>query len=153
MGERTQRALEIFKRKEGNCSQAVLAAFGSDLDVPQAQCFHLAACFGAGMGRLGKTCGALTGGLMVLGLRHGHEMTTDPQRGRDTVYARVQKLMARFEEKLGSTECRALIGCDMTTPEGREEFVARDLHNTLCANAVATVASLLEEPEFIDPVR
>jgi hypothetical protein len=87
---------------------------------------------------------------MVLGLRHAHEMASDPQRGRDTVYARVQKLTSRFEAAHGSTDCRALTGCDMTKPEGREVFAEKGLHQSLCADLVASVASMLDEPEFRD---
>jgi C_GCAxxG_C_C family probable redox protein len=97
------------------------------------------------MGRMGKTCGALTGGFMVLGLRHAKEMMEDPQRGRDSVYARVQSLTERFEAEHGSSECRTLVGCDLLTAEGRTQFADRNLHQTLCAGLVKHVVELLEE--------
>jgi C_GCAxxG_C_C family probable redox protein len=143
MDDVIQRAREIFTKC--NCSQAVLTAYGPSLGVDPSICMSAAACFGAGMGRLGKTCGALTGGLIVLGLRHGKEMQDDPQRGRDTVYARVQKLVSQFEAKHGSSECRALTNCDMTTPEGRSSFSERGLHQGLCTELVVSVVEMLKE--------
>jgi C_GCAxxG_C_C family probable redox protein len=143
MDEITNRARELFTKS--NCSQAVLAVYGPSLGVDESSCLRTASCFGAGMGRLGKTCGALTGGLIVLGLRHGKEMQDDPQAGRDSVYARVQKLVAEFEAKHGSSECRALTGCDMTTVEGRASFAARGLHVGLCTELVVSVVEMLKE--------
>jgi len=143
MSGRIEQARELFQKC--NCSQAVLSAYGPLLGLAQVTCMNVAACFGAGMGRMGKTCGALTGGFMVLGLRHGKEMRDDPQTGRDTVYARVQELAAQFEAAHGSTECRVLVGCDMTTPAGRESFNARGLHQTLCTDLVVSVVKMLEE--------
>jgi C_GCAxxG_C_C family probable redox protein len=142
MTERSERALEVFKRC--NCSQAVLSAFGPDLGLNHTDCLRVAACFGAGMGRMGKSCGALTGGLMVLGLRHAKEMAEDPQAGRDAVYGRVQELTRQFETRHGSSECRVLTGCDMTTAAGRAEFAQRNLHHTLCDQLVKDVVELLE---------
>jgi C_GCAxxG_C_C family probable redox protein len=135
MSERVSEALERFTRC--NCSQAVLAAYGPKLGLSETDCLRVAACFGAGMGRLGKTCGALTGGLMVVGLRHGQEMIDDPQRGRDALYAKVQALTERFEAAHGSSECRALTGCDLTAVEGRTAFAERGLHHSLCDQLVA----------------
>ena len=50
-----------------NCAQAVLAAFAPELGLTQDQACGIAANFGSGM-KMGATCGAVTGGLMVLGL-------------------------------------------------------------------------------------
>ena len=50
-----------------NSCQAVLATFAQDLGLTEEQAFRLGANFGSGM-RCGSACGALTGGLMVLGM-------------------------------------------------------------------------------------
>jgi C_GCAxxG_C_C family probable redox protein len=143
MSERVKEVRDLFTRC--NCSQAVLTTFGPELGLGQTECMKVAACFGAGMGRMGKTCGALTGGFMVLGLRHAHEMMDDPQKGRDSVYGRVQALTQRFVEAHGSSECLTLTGCNLLTAEGRKSFAECDLHKGLCANLVASVVEFLEE--------
>ena len=60
-------ALRDLKEKHYNCAQAVFMAFadkaGLDLDAAD----KIASNFGAGM-KAGSVCGAVTGGLMVLGL-------------------------------------------------------------------------------------
>jgi C_GCAxxG_C_C family probable redox protein len=50
-----------------NCAQSVVLAFAEDAGITDETGYALAANFGAGM-KIGSTCGAMTGGLMVLGL-------------------------------------------------------------------------------------
>lgn len=50
-----------------NCAQSVLLPFAPDAGVTEEQAFRLAANFGSGM-KMAATCGAITGGLMALGL-------------------------------------------------------------------------------------
>ena len=50
-----------------NCSQAVVGAFAPDCGLSQEGACRVAANFGGGM-KMAATCGAVTGGLMVLGL-------------------------------------------------------------------------------------
>ena len=50
-----------------SCSQSVLAAFAPDLGLDTAAALRVSAAFGGGMGRLGGTCGTVTGALMVWG--------------------------------------------------------------------------------------
>ena len=50
-----------------NCAQAVLIPFAEKKSISAAQATAITANFGSGM-RAGLTCGAITGGLMALGL-------------------------------------------------------------------------------------
>jgi C_GCAxxG_C_C family probable redox protein len=50
-----------------NCCQSVLAAFTEECSITLEQAYKLGAQFGSGM-KIGGACGALTGGLMVLGM-------------------------------------------------------------------------------------
>ena len=142
--ERKARALERFNAQAGNCAQSVLAAFGPQLGLDETLCLRVAAGFGAGIARLGFTCGAAAGACMVLGLRHSHQ-TPEPARGRDEVYSRVQDFMDRFRTRFGHLDCAALTGCDLRTPEGRQSFHDRGLLTGLCAHLVAGAAEILEE--------
>ena len=51
-----------------NCSQAIVATYGSALGLEEGIGVKVAAAFGGGMGHRGLTCGAITGALMVIGL-------------------------------------------------------------------------------------
>lgn len=50
-----------------NCAQAVIVPFAGDAGMTDEAAYNVAANFGAGM-KMASVCGAITGGLMVLGL-------------------------------------------------------------------------------------
>ncbi len=69
MSEYLDKAKEI--RADGtrhyNCAQGVLVPFAAKAGLDEETAYRLAANFGSGM-KMGSVCGAVTGGLMVLGL-------------------------------------------------------------------------------------
>jgi len=141
MSDAEKKALALFERF--NCAQSVFAACAAGPELSEQKCLTVAAAFGGGMA-VGETCGALTGALMALGVRHGQEMATDPVQARGPFYDRVTQFTNTFRERHGATSCRELTGCDRT-PEGREQFKARDLHHTLCTKLVASAVELVEQ--------
>ena len=50
-----------------NCAQAVIVPFAKDAGMTDEAAYNVAGNFGAGM-KMASICGAITGGLMVLGL-------------------------------------------------------------------------------------
>ena len=69
-------------------------------------------------------CGAVSGGIMALGLCQGRK---NPDESRDKCYTSVQKFLRIFEDRFGSTNCRELTGCDLGTKKGRREFNKRNM--------------------------
>lgn len=69
MSRYLERAKELREDPEVhyNCAQAVLMAFSDEAGLSREQAFRIAANFGSGM-KSGRVCGAITGGLMALGL-------------------------------------------------------------------------------------
>jgi C_GCAxxG_C_C family probable redox protein len=65
-----EKTIDAF-RKGFNCSQAVLSSFSPDLGLEKETALKIACGFGAGMAKLQETCGAVTGAVMVLGLKYG----------------------------------------------------------------------------------
>ncbi len=137
-----EKALTLFETY--NCAQSVFAACGACGGMSEAACLVVAGPFGGGMGRMGETCGAVTGALMALGVRHGQEMATDPVHARGPLYDRAAAFVAAFRERHGGLTCKALTGCDLQTPEGQAKFKAGDLHHTLCDKLVASAVELVE---------
>jgi C_GCAxxG_C_C family probable redox protein len=103
----------------------------------------VAAAFGGGMARMGLTCGAVTGGMMVLGLRYGDRSIQQPGP-RAAFYAKVQDFSARFTQKHGSTVCRDLVHCDLSTPEGQKTFNDQGMHQGICTELVRSVVEMLD---------
>lgn len=113
--------------------------------------WRLVAGLGAGMGRGGFARGALTGGVLAIGMATGLQRGSarEDVRGlREESYSRVRQFSRRFEERFGSVECRAMTGCDFLTPEGQARFKAMGLMDGVCRPAVAlaveTVAALCD---------
>ncbi len=128
-----------------NCAQSILYAFGPDLGLDAEMALKMATGLGGGMGGSGEVCGAVTGGILVLGLRYGrggHQEKSVAQQA----YKKTLDLMAAFERVHGSCSCRTLLGgCDLRTPEGMQQFSEQDLHHKVCVGCVRTVGKILDE--------
>jgi C_GCAxxG_C_C family probable redox protein len=122
------------------CSQAVLTAFASEFGLSDEMALKIAAPFGGGMARAGKTCGAVTGGLMALGLKYGY---TAPD-GKDAMYRIAQEFMRIFKESHGSLACRDLIGFDITTPENRERAQQSGVFQKICPGLVRDAVEIVQ---------
>jgi C_GCAxxG_C_C family probable redox protein len=142
------RAAQLF-RDGCACSQAILATYGPPLGLPRETAMQVAAGFAGGM-RLGDACGAVTGSLMTLGLRHG-SANCDTAEGRTEVYAHVVEFTKRFRERCGSLVCRELLECDISTPEGMQQARDRNLFMTTCVKLVEDAATILEAMEAERP--
>jgi C_GCAxxG_C_C family probable redox protein len=128
-----------------NCAQAVLHAFCDDLQFDKHTALKMACGFGAGMARKQEVCGAISGGILVIGLKHGRGEGQERTVTEET-YKKVRELMSRFESKHGTGLCRVLLdGCDLNTPEGQQFFKENDLANRICKTSVTTVVEILED--------
>ena len=93
----------VTLKREMNCCQAVVRAFADTIPLDETTLMSLSAGFGAGMGTMEGTCGALVGAIIVAGLRTG---------GNGTV-ALSRKILPRFKELCGgATICRDLKGIE-----------------------------------------
>ena len=138
-----EKAVEYFLDQR-NCSQAVLMAFGPEFGLPLEIAPKIAAPFGAGIGRLGQTCGAVSGSLMVLGLLAGNN-DLPPVEQKELSYTLAREFVAEFQKRRGSTQCRELLGIDISNPEGLERVREEGLTETLCPELVGDAASILLE--------
>jgi len=140
MSIQAERALELFQ-SGFNCSQAVLAAHSSDFNLDPEIALRLASGFGSGIARRQEMCGAVTGALMVSGLRCGRA-TLEDTGAVERAYADAQRIIQGFVELHGTVSCRELLGCDLTTSQGRQKAAAAGLFATKCARFVADAARL-----------
>ena len=136
----------ITKFREGyNCSQSVLYAHCTDLNLDTNTALRLACGFGAGMGRKEEVCGAISGGILVLSLRHGRG-EKDDRSATEATYAKTRELMERFQQRHSTYICRQLLSnCDLTTAEGQRSFKENDYLNRVCIPCVESVMTILEE--------
>ena len=128
-----------------NCAQSIVYAFSDTLEIDKNLALKVACGFGAGMGRRQEVCGAVTGGIMVIGWKYGRG-ENDERKIMDLAYVKVRTLMDRFSEKHGTFICRKLVGeCELTTDEGQKLYKEKDLLHKICAPCVVSVAEILED--------
>jgi C_GCAxxG_C_C family probable redox protein len=125
-----------------NCAEAVLRTFADD--VGAGDTVRLATGFGGGMGRDGSVCGALTGGVMALGLWLGR-LEPEDEAASDRCAVAVQELRRRFVEACGDTDCRALTGVDLRDDAGRSALSDEGITSTVCRRCVREAAGLVAE--------
>ncbi len=130
--------------REGcNCAQAVLASCGQARGISREMAFRVAQGFGGGMCH-GETCGALTGAIMVIGLKHTRLTPADGQE-RQQANQLVRRLVEEFRARNKSIICRNLLACDVSTPQGHDEFLKSGRRETVCAKMVHDAAQIVDE--------
>jgi C_GCAxxG_C_C family probable redox protein len=123
----------------------VLYACAPDLGLEAETALKVATGLGGGMGRRGEVCGAVTGGILALGLKYSRGDQQD-RSATEKTYLKTQELIEQFEQRHGSCLCRTLLGgCDLRTAEGQQRFRDHDLLRKTCVGCVRTVAEILTE--------
>ncbi len=123
------------------CAEAVLMAGARHLGVESPLIPAIATGFCSGLARTSGLCGALSGGVMVLGLAYGRERAGESV---ERSYAATRTLLNIFRAEFGATGCSELLGCDLGTPEGQQVFRAQRLGER-CLRYTATAARLAAE--------
>ena len=137
------RAVTCFKQGF-SCSQAILSTYGETFGLQRDAALRVAGAFGAGMGRTGNTCGAVTGAFMVIGLKYG-KIEAEDEETKEKAYSLVSEFCKRFESLHGSIVCRELLGCDLSTEDGLARARDERLTELRCPEFVGKAAEILDE--------
>lgn len=138
---KTEKALELFSNNF-NCSQAVFTAFAKDFGIDEKLALMLGTSFGGGA-RNGEMCGAVSGALLVLGLKYGHFDAEDNEQ-KSRAYRIAVDFTKRFKEANGSVVCRDLLGYDLTKSEDMDCIREQGLFKTICPEMVKSAVQILE---------
>ncbi|HET9652611.1 MAG TPA: C-GCAxxG-C-C family protein [Usitatibacter sp.] len=106
------------------CAESVLLAVARAQGIESALLPKIATGFCGGMSRTCGPCGALTGGVMAIGLVLGRDDGKEPAQ---RCYEPIQKLVRDFEREFGARDCDELLGCDLGTPRGQVIFRVKGL--------------------------
>ena len=127
-----------------NCAQAVFSTYCEQLGLDETNALKIAGSFGGGMGHIGETCGAVTGAIMLIGLKHG-KVQKDDNEAKEITYNIVQEYTKRFKAMNGSVKCTDLLGHDISTSDGLVAAREANLWNTVCSKLVKDSALIVEE--------
>ena len=112
----------------GNCAQTSFVTLQKQFELDGDLVLKALTAF-PGIALRGETCGAVTGGLMALGLIFGRE-ELDDERGFQTALSSARTFCQRFEKEFGSTMCGDIQESefgrryDLTDPEQIVEWQA-----------------------------
>lgn len=134
-----QRKLLAFESGGLNCAESVLSALCEywDLDAPFAP--KIATAFGGGLAATRGVCGAVTGGLMAIGLKLGREQGGD----RAPAYDVAREFMEWVERDYGSRDCSDLIGMKRGEPGDSRHHA--DASKAVCQPLIMKVCGYLAE--------
>jgi C_GCAxxG_C_C family probable redox protein len=124
------------------CSQAVVQCFLDVFEEDNASLFMAASPFAAGMSMTGNNCGALIGGLMVLGVVFGRRSMDEGMEGIIDGIRPARRLVKHFQSRFGTLNCRDLTQTDLADPVKADAYFAGGGLET-CAAVTGEVAAFV----------
>ena len=141
--KRKEQVATAYFEEGFNCSQAVFTTFATEFGLSEETALKIATQFGGGA-RKGEMCGAVSGALMVLGLKYGHFHRNAPEE-KGNAYKIAEEFMNRFIEKNGTVVCRELLGYDVSKPEDAEKIREKNLFKSVCPEMIRCATRIVEE--------
>jgi C_GCAxxG_C_C family probable redox protein len=126
-----------------NCAQSIFSTYCDEFGLESEKALKISTSFGGGMGHTGETCGAVTGALMVIGLKYGRTDVNDTA-AKERNSAMVQKFASEFRQIHGSLRCTDLLGLDLGTEEGFNKAKESGLTRQVCPKFLSDSVDILE---------
>ena len=126
-----------------NCAQATFLPFALRLGLTKEIAAKLSQPFGGGMSQAGQACGAVSGGLLAIGLAQGTSMNDSRQKA---VCEEVSKaFISQFKGLHGEITCPGLLGNDLnkTSLERHERESTRI--QTPCSRFVEDAVAIVDQ--------
>lgn len=120
------------------CAESVLKTIADHHKIDSPLIPRIATGFCSGMARTCGTCGAVSGAILAINLVSGRDRA---DQSVEENYALVTQLVERFRDRFGSTMCDDLLGCDLGSTEGMQQFQEQKLWHLMqtvhcrCRNA------------------
>jgi C_GCAxxG_C_C family probable redox protein len=126
------------------CSSAVFSAFSDELGLDDKTAKKIACGFGAGISRTGNICGAVSGAIMVIGLKYGKAEKGDDAATEKT-RALTRQFIQEFTQKNGSINCTELLGYNLSNQDDYDAAAGQKLFRTKCPELVRDAVAILEK--------
>ena len=125
-----------------NCAQSVLKAVLEEKGIFFEEAMSLSSGFGGGIAGEGRTCGAVSGAIMAIGVLNGLN-SKDVVQSKEHTYKLSGVLIERLKEKFETTQCYELIGVDMKDAEAKKAARERGVFSDQCSEFVATSVKIV----------
>ncbi len=126
-----EEALKNFRTKY-NCSQTIVEVFADEIGLDKETALKIAKGFGGGAQR-GELCGAVSAGIMVLGMKYG-----------DDAKPYIEDFEDQMEELYGSIRCEKILGVNPSYRHGKEVIEKNNLQAQICPGIVEDSVLILE---------
>ena len=140
---KSEQAKAVMLEHHLNCAQSVVSTYCEEFGLDRNLGLKAAMGFGGGMARTGKTCGAVTGVYMILGL----SQRINENNARESIertYKLIHDFNCEFTSLHGSLNCKDLIKLDLSIPEQRAEAQDKHIFVTVCPDIVRDAAKIME---------
>jgi C_GCAxxG_C_C family probable redox protein len=125
------------------CSAAVFSTFSEELGLNPDTAKKIACGFGAGISKTGNICGAVSGAILVIGLKYG-KTVADDDAATEKTRALVRQFIHAFTEKNGSVNCTELLGYNLSDPAAYARARDEELFVTKCPLLVRDAAEIVD---------
>ena len=140
MEDRKKQAIELFDNGY-NCAQSVIGAYQDKLGKRADVLMDMATGFGGGMGRLQRTCGAVTGAFMVMSSLSDQSLPGAKER----LESDIQAFARRFREQFGELNCKALLGYDLNSEGELQKAHEQMAFDERCSRFIEFAIEVLDE--------
>jgi C_GCAxxG_C_C family probable redox protein len=139
---RAAKALEYFD-SGFNCAQSIAAALSDKIGIDEETALKMAAAYGFGIANTGETCGAITGALMIIGLKYGGT-SPDDTKNKQLTFKKSQEFLEKFKVRNQSTICRELLSNKIDEEEGNVVVNTKSIQRFGCSKYVLDAVEILE---------
>jgi len=143
MENKSEKAVEIFN-KGFNCAQAVLSSHSEEYGLDETMAKKIGGAFIGGIANNGEVCGAVSGALMLIGLKYGQHIEGDIESKNKTNQI-TNEYLQKFKDEFGSIICRELLNYDIKIEEEAKKARESGIFKTLCPLLVKKSVDFVEE--------
>lgn len=138
MESRVKRTIELHEQGY-NCAQAVACAYCDLVGMDEKTALCATEAFGAGMGGMQGTCGAVSGAVFLAGMKNADGVVGAP-RSKGKTYQLSRNIVEKFHQKNGTIVCCELKEKDSETGKPRRS----------CDGCIMDAAEIAENVLFSD---
>jgi C_GCAxxG_C_C family probable redox protein len=130
-------ARSLFLRQDNSygCAETTQMALQHALGLPDPDDGSASMALNGGVAYSGGVCGAITGAALAVGRLAGMRIA-DHRRAKRCARELVGDLMEAFQAEFAATDCRQLVGYDLSSPDQHAAFIASGIWRDTCMRQI-----------------